>query len=177
MKTANNSSRLVDLVRTAFPQVKCSTEVFLGSVQGVFEIELDQLKRFSVGLKGDADLKLAALENFSVYQTERVLVFTYFLVRTDSNESIAIRTQAEIPADGRWVEVPSLVSEWPMINPFEDEASELFGVRFLIEGTKTRPASAQLLPAGWKGFPLRKNYIFPTEFLGISHVRQKGMSQ
>ena len=37
----------------------------------------------------------------------------------------------------------------------------------------TRP---ERLPKGWNGYPLRKSYVFPTEFLGIPHSRNRGQA-
>jgi NADH-quinone oxidoreductase subunit C len=62
-----------------------------------------------------------------------------------------IRVKASF-ADGE--AVPSAVPIWPAANWLEREAYDMFGVRF--EGHPD--LKRILLPDGWKGYPLRKDY-------------------
>jgi NADH-quinone oxidoreductase subunit C len=65
------------------------------------------------------------------------------------NERIRIKTMI---ADGEIV--PSSVSIWPTTNWLEREVYDMFGIRF--EGHPD--LKRILLPEGWKGHPLRKDY-------------------
>jgi NADH-quinone oxidoreductase subunit C len=65
------------------------------------------------------------------------------------NERIRLTTQI---ADG--ASIPSSVSIWPTANWLEREVYDMFGIQF--EGHPD--LKRILLPDGWKGFPLRKDY-------------------
>jgi NADH-quinone oxidoreductase subunit C len=65
------------------------------------------------------------------------------------NERIRVKTQI---ADG--APIPSCVSIWPTANWLEREVYDMFGIQF--EGHPD--LKRILLPDGWKGHPLRKDY-------------------
>jgi len=65
------------------------------------------------------------------------------------NERMRIKTQI---ADG--ASIPSSVSIWPTANWLEREVYDMFGIIFDGHPDLKRI----LLPDGWKGFPLRKDY-------------------
>jgi NADH-quinone oxidoreductase subunit C len=65
------------------------------------------------------------------------------------NERIRVKVQI---ADGE--SVPSVVDLWPTANWLEREAYDMFGVQF----TGHPDLKRILLPDGWKGHPLRKDY-------------------
>ncbi len=59
--------------------------------------------------------------------------------------------------------VPTLSGEWRSANWMERETWDLLGIRF--EG---HPHHYRILcPEDWVGHPLRKDYVFPTEYHGI----------
>ena len=58
---------------------------------------------------------------------------------------------------------PTLAGEWKSADWLERETWDLLGIRF--EG---HPHHYRiLLPEDWEGHPLRKDYVFPTEYHGI----------
>lgn len=65
------------------------------------------------------------------------------------NERVRVKTQI---ADGE--SVSSVVSIWPTANWLEREVYDMFGIKFDGHPDLKRI----LLPDGWKGFPLRKDY-------------------
>ncbi len=65
------------------------------------------------------------------------------------NQRIRVKT---LIAEGE--AVPSSVSLWPTANWLERECYDMFGIRF--EGHPD--LKRILLPDGWKGYPLRKDY-------------------
>jgi NADH-quinone oxidoreductase subunit C len=65
------------------------------------------------------------------------------------NERVRVKTQI---ADGEIV--PSAVSIWPTANWLEREVYDMFGIKFDGHPDMKRI----LLPDGWKGHPLRKDY-------------------
>lgn len=66
--------------------------------------------------------------------------------------------------------VPSVVDLWSAADWQEREAWDMFGIRF--EG---HPDPRRILLADdWVGHPLRKDYVFPTEYHGIPAVPPAG---
>ncbi|MFO1055237.1 MAG: NADH-quinone oxidoreductase subunit C [Planctomycetota bacterium] len=64
--------------------------------------------------------------------------------------------------------MPSVSSVWPAAIYFEREVFDLFGVVF--EG---HPSLRRiLLPDDWVGHPLRKDYLYPSSYAGIAHLRE-----
>lgn len=64
-------------------------------------------------------------------------------------------------------EVPSLSDVWPAANWHEREQAELLGVSFVGHPDLRH----LLLPEDWEGYPLRKDYLQPKVYRGISTER------
>jgi NADH-quinone oxidoreductase subunit C len=80
---------------------------------------------------------------------ERQFDVLWILYSFARNERVRVKTQI---AEGE--HIPSAVSIWPTANWLEREAYDMFGIQF--EG---HPELKRiLLPDGWKGHPLRKDY-------------------
>jgi NADH-quinone oxidoreductase subunit C len=80
---------------------------------------------------------------------EKQFEVIWILYSFAANERIRVKTSI---AEGR--SVPSSVSIWPAANWLEREVYDMFGVQF--EGHPD--LKRILLPDGWKGHPLRKDY-------------------
>jgi len=80
---------------------------------------------------------------------EKAFDLIYVLYSFPNNVRIRIKTQV---ADGE--KVPSVVALWPTANWLEREVYDMFGIQF--EGHPD--LKRILMPDGWKGFPLRKDY-------------------
>ena len=87
----------------------------------------------------------------AVHYPEREKQFDviWILYSFPRNERIRVKTMI---ADGQ--NVPSSVSIWATANWLEREAYDMFGIRFDGHPDLKRI----LLPDGWKGYPLRKDY-------------------
>jgi NADH-quinone oxidoreductase subunit C len=80
---------------------------------------------------------------------EKQFDVVWILYSFPRNQRMRVKTQI---ADG--ATLPSSVSIWPTANWLEREVYDMFGIQF--EG---HPGLKRiLLPDGWKGFPLRKDY-------------------
>jgi NADH-quinone oxidoreductase subunit C len=86
-----------------------------------------------------------------LHYPERELPFdvVYILYSFQRNHRIRVKTRI---ADGG--SVPSVVSLWSTADWLEREAFDMFGIRFDGHPDLKRI----LLPEGWKGHPLRKDY-------------------
>ena len=80
---------------------------------------------------------------------ERQFDIVWILYSFERNERLRVRTQI---ADGE--HIPSVSSLWATANWLEREAFDMFGVQFDGHPDLRRI----LLPDGWKGHPLRKDY-------------------
>jgi NADH-quinone oxidoreductase subunit C len=82
-------------------------------------------------------------------QREKQFDLIWILYSFDHNKRIRVKT---LLADGQ--SAPSVVSIWPTANWLEREVFDMFGIRFDGHPDLKRI----LLPDGWKGHPLRKDY-------------------
>jgi NADH-quinone oxidoreductase subunit C len=82
-------------------------------------------------------------------QREKQFDVIWILYSFPRNERIRVKTMI---ADGETV--PSSVTVWPAANWLEREVYDMFGIRFDGHPDLKRI----LLPDGWKGHPLRKDY-------------------
>jgi NADH-quinone oxidoreductase subunit C len=80
---------------------------------------------------------------------EKQFALVWILYSFPHNERIRVKA---LFADGEVV--PSAVSIWPAANWLEREVFDMFGIRFQGHPDLKRI----LLPDGWKGHPLRKDY-------------------
>jgi NADH-quinone oxidoreductase subunit C len=80
---------------------------------------------------------------------ERQFDVVWILYSFQKNERVRVKTQI---ADG--ASIPSAVPVWPGANWLEREVFDMFGIQF--EGHPDMKRI--LLPDGWKGHPLRKEY-------------------
>ena len=80
---------------------------------------------------------------------ERQFDIVWILYSFPRNERLRVRTQI---ADGE--HIPTASSLWPTANWLEREAFDMFGIQFDGHPDLKRI----LLPDGWKGHPLRKDY-------------------
>ncbi len=80
---------------------------------------------------------------------ERQFDVVWILYSFPRNERLRVKTQI---ADG--ASIPSVVSIWPTANWLEREVYDMFGIQFDGHPDLKRI----LLPDGWKGHPLRKDY-------------------
>jgi NADH:ubiquinone oxidoreductase subunit C len=138
-------------------------------------IEVRAIQKIAEGVRHAAGLELDWLENLSVMQLDEALVLSYFVRSTTTDERVILRGSVVPPSINAEVKVPSVVDVWEMAAPMQEEIAELFGVRFSGGGSGSGgdgvEARGSRLPEGWRGFPLRKGYVFPTEVLNIPHRR------
>ena len=80
---------------------------------------------------------------------EKQFEVVWILYSFSRNERIRVKT---VIADG--ASVPSSINIWPTANWLEREVFDMFGIRFDGHPDLKRI----LLPEGWKGHPLRKEY-------------------
>jgi NADH:ubiquinone oxidoreductase subunit C len=134
-------------------------------------IETQTLQQIARTLKSDPELHLDWLENLSVVEFEGILVASYFVRSTITPHHYVLRASAVPSSPEAEVLFPSVREIWPMAIPMEEEAQEMFGIRFQVDESQQDEVQARRLPENWSGYPLRKSYVFPKEVFGITHSR------
>ncbi|MDO8349152.1 MAG: NADH-quinone oxidoreductase subunit C [Planctomycetota bacterium] len=77
------------------------------------------------------------------------------------------RVMVEVQAPRALCTVPSVSGVWPAAIYFEREVFDLLGVQFAGHPSLHRI----LCPDDWVGHALRKDYLYPTEYRGVPHLR------
>ncbi len=112
-------------------------------------------------LHDDPALQLDWLANLTGidYTADDQMAVAYDLYSFDLKHTIAVKVycRRENPI------VPSVADIWPAADWNEREAYDLLGILF----TNHPDLRRILLADDWIGHPLRKDYVFPTEYHGI----------
>jgi NADH-quinone oxidoreductase subunit C len=88
----------------------------------------------------------------------------YHLEGIRNSSKIHVHCSRPIPEGGGMPEFPTVSNLWHTASWHEREAAELFGLVF-----SGHPDSRNLLlPADWKGYPLRKNYQPEEKYHGLN---------
>jgi NADH-quinone oxidoreductase subunit C len=117
-------------------------------------------------LRDDPDLRFDVLSNETGvdYKAKGVIEVVYHLYSYPHRHAIVLKVDA--PRDQPVV--PSVEAVWKAANWLEREIYDLLGVTF--EG---HPDLRRLLmPEDWIGYPLRKDFVEPEEYHGISTRRE-----
>ncbi|MBF0244349.1 MAG: NADH-quinone oxidoreductase subunit C [Planctomycetes bacterium] len=113
--------------------------------------------------KSDPELQFGFLASLSgVDWNDRIEVVYHLLSYTFKHELVL-----KVSLDRERPELHSVESVWPTANWHERECYDLLGVNFSGHSDLRRI----LLPEDWVGHPLRKDYLPPTEYHGMSHTR------
>ena len=104
-------------------------------------------------LKNESDLDFDYLMCISSYDKGdgKIYGVAYNLFSTIKNHYLEVRVEIE---DG--ISIPSVVSLWQTANWHEREAYDLMGIYFIGHPDLKRV----LLPDGFAGHPLRKDYVY-----------------
>jgi NADH-quinone oxidoreductase subunit C len=117
-------------------------------------------------LHDDPDLAFDVLSNQSGvdYKTEGWIEVVYHLYSYPHRHRIVLKVRA--PRDNP--DVPTVEGVWKAANWMEREIYDLLGVNFTGHSDLRR----LLLPEDWIGYPLRKDFVEPDEYHGISTRRE-----
>ena len=117
-------------------------------------------------LHDEEELRFDALSNQSGvdYKDEGCIEVVYHLYSYPHRHAIVlkVRTPREQPS------IPTVESVWKAANWLEREIYDLFGVVFTGHSDLRR----LLMPEDWVGHPLRKDFVEPDEYHGISTRRE-----
>ena len=117
-------------------------------------------------LRDEADLQFDALSNETGvdYKAKDIIEVVYHLYSYPHRHSIVLKVDA--PRDNPVV--PTVENVWKAANWLEREIFDLLGVTFDGHSDLRR----LLMPEDWIGYPLRKDFVEPEEYHGISTRRE-----
>ena len=124
-------------------------------------VQPGDLLKFVTAIRDDPELSFDLLRNISGVDNEAEgMALKYALYSFKHGHSI----QVTVPTSAGHPHVPSLTGLYAAADWHELETWDLMGVKFVGHPHLRRI----LLPEDWVGFPLRKDYVFPDEYHGIS---------
>lgn len=141
---------LLELIKCHLPESVVSAHSFLG--QNFIQSSLDQLEALTRLLKEDPPREYRLLEDITALDypdREKRFELIYILYSLALRQRLIIKIQI---GDGE--SAPSLTKLWSSANWAEREVYDMFGIPFDGHPDLKRI----LLPDGWKGHPLRKEY-------------------
>jgi len=117
-------------------------------------------------LHDEPDLQFDALSNESGvdYKAKGAIEVVYHLYSYPHRHSIVLKVST--PRDNPVV--PTVETVWKAANWLEREIYDLLGVTFAGHSDLRR----LLMPEDWIGYPLRKDFVEPEEYHGISTRRE-----
>jgi len=115
-------------------------------------------------LKDDPDTAFDCLSNESGVDYKDRIEVVYHLFSYQHRHQIVLKVK--LPREG--ASVATLENVWHSANWMEREIYDLLGVNFEGHSDMRR----LLMPEDWIGHPLRKDFVEPLEYHGISTVRE-----
>ncbi len=117
-------------------------------------------------VRDDAELRCEALSNLTGvdYKAQGWIEIVYHLYSYAHRHYVILKVRT--PRDA--AEVPTVEGVWKAANWLEREVYDLLGVNFTGHSDLRR----LLLPEDWIGYPLRKDFVEPDEYHGISTRRE-----
>ena len=130
---------------------------------GIAPAIIAEVARF---LHDEPDLRFDALSNETGvdYKAKGVVQVVYHLYSYPHRHAIVLKVDA--PRDNPVV--PTVEGVWKAANWLEREIFDLLGVTFEGHSDLRR----LLMPEDWIGYPLRKDFVEPEEYHGISTRRE-----
>ena len=123
----------------------------------------EELMRF---LRDDPEMQFDSLQLVTGVDYPFAFASVYHLYSYSQRHKIAVR--ADLPRDKP--EIDSVADIWPAADWHERETFDLMGIVY-----RGHPDLRRILcPEDWEGHPLRKDYVQPEEYHGISNVRKVG---
>ena len=126
-------------------------------------VEAESIDAVAAHCKNDPDLEFKSLMCLSGVDDGENIKVVYHLHSLARRHRIVLKVTVPKASPA----TKTVTSVWRAADWFERECYDLFGVRFEGHPDLRR----LLLPDDWEGWPLRKEYVFPTEYGGIDNQR------
>lgn len=125
-----------------------------------------QVAEIAAWLRDDPDTAFDCLSNLTGVdrKADDVIEVWYHLLSYRHRHQVVLRAATPRPDPV----LPTTAGVWPIANWLERECFDLLGVRF----TEHPDLRRLLMPEDWVGHPLRKDFVEPDEYHGISTRRE-----
>ena len=130
------------------------------------EVDPGRVEEVARYCKEDEALRFDSLSSLCGVDAHESLFVVYHLYSYPRRHSAVIKVKVHKAKPV----TRTVTTVWRGANWFERETYDLLGVRFEGHPDLRR----LLLPDDWEGYPLRKEYVFPTEYGGIDNTRDYG---
>jgi len=129
-------------------------------------VEADAIPEVAAYLRDDPELAFDVLSNLTGvdWKAESRLEVVYHLYSYRHRHSLVLKVS--VPREAP--RVPTVAGVWKAANWLEREAYDLLGIEFAGHPDLRR----LLMPEDWVGHPLRKDFVEPDEYHGISTRRE-----
>lgn len=156
-------SQIADHIRDEVGSHAIAEAMFEGQSPWI-RLSVAHFRRVMELLRHDKDLLFDYLQLVTGVDWGDHFDVVYHLYSMSLGHKIAIK----VAIDRSSPRIPSVCDIWPAADWHEREQFDLLGIVF--EG---HPDLRRILcPEDWEGYPLRKDYVQPAEYHGISNVRQ-----
>ncbi len=160
-----NPDEIVSLVKTALGDDSVE-DAQVESHSPWFRIKPERFRLCMELMKNDEKLAFDYLQLVTAIDWVTHIEVVYHLWSMKQGHKIAVK----VVTDHETPRVPTVCDLWPAADWHEREQYDLMGVVF--EG---HPDLRRILcPEDWEGHPLRKDYVQPVEYHGISNIRKVG---
>jgi NADH-quinone oxidoreductase subunit C len=132
----------------------------------VIEVDAPMVAEVGRALRDDPEIAMDCLSNLSGIdrkEKDRIEIW-YHLYSYAHRHQLALVASTPRPDPV----APTVSHLWPIANWLERECFDLLGVRF----TEHPDLRRLLMPEDWVGHPLRKDFVEPDEYHGISTRRE-----
>jgi NADH-quinone oxidoreductase subunit C len=129
-------------------------------------VEAGAIRDVCLYLRDDPELRFDALSNETGvdYKKDGEIEVVYHLYSYPHRHQVVVKVRT--PRDE--AVVPTVENVWKAANWLEREIYDLLGVTFTDHSDLRR----LLMPEDWVGYPLRKDFVEPDEYHGISTRRE-----
>lgn len=143
------TSPLVDALKAKFGDQVLKSYSFIG--QNQIDVKKDRIAEIMTFLRDYPEMPFTYLADETAVHWPKTEEFelVYILYSFDKNEYLRVKARIK-----EWESIESVVAVWSTANWLEREVYDMFGVRYANHPDLKRI----LLPDGWQGFPLRKDY-------------------
>ncbi|MHC5210387.1 MAG: NADH-quinone oxidoreductase subunit C [Planctomycetota bacterium] len=127
-------------------------------------VEAEALVPALTFLRDDPDCRMEMLHNLTAVERPECMELVYHVCSLAHHHALTLKVRCPRPEGGNhdtWIpEVPSAAGVYASADWHEREQWDLLGVRFAGHPDPRRI----LLPEEWKGHPLRKDYVYPSDY-------------
>jgi len=160
-KLEMETSQIYERLKQRFPE---QVNEMGGKLEGFAVVDTTGIVEICRYLRDDPEIAIDCLNNETGvdYKDRIEVVYHLFSYKHRHGCVLKVKLPREDPV------VPTIEGVWSAANWMEREIFDLLGVTFDGHSDMRRI----LMPEDWPGYPLRKDFVEPQEYHGISTVRE-----